>query len=264
MKYSIVLFLCYIGFNCYAQTKNFSKQELPITIENGQTTKHYEKDKLTHFTVEMYAVNYGNVLSFFKEQNKIIIKDAYQPNAIITLYLDQNLWTWNLSFKNKELITLRQINDDLMKLPASSTIVRQLEEGVISCYVRKINSLNFELFKDENLDKNMKLFQRILKNGDAKNLEVMFVSLADFFSKEDALLKIYKGSYADKMGAKTLGYLKTDADGKITSGINWQSSDGITGTYKLFHKGKLIESEEQNLEEYNKKLENFFNNQDEL
>jgi len=52
-------------------------------IESGKTVKKFVNKKLESFDVEMYAMNYGNVLSFSKINDTIFIKNADESNAII-------------------------------------------------------------------------------------------------------------------------------------------------------------------------------------
>ncbi|OPC33500.1 hypothetical protein BAX97_04145 [Elizabethkingia meningoseptica] len=243
--YSILAIFC-LSLTLFGQKQNTLKTETK-EIESGKTTKKYVDGKLGSFTVDMFAVNYGNTLLFSKTDNLISIKDAQNPDAVITIYLKNKKYTTELNMKNKQLMYIEYIDLDLNNLPPNSIISAQYAHGKTESFISKNN-----IEDGRGLDKVFKLFWRMDKKANLTNINAIFNALADDFSQEDALLKIYYGKYAEKHEPLPVVYLNTDNAGKIKKGIMWTETKSQNGKYSIYSNGKVIKSGDQSLEGFQK------------
>jgi len=92
------------------------------------------------------------------------------------------------------------------------------------------------------------------KKTNLTDIDTIFNALADDFSQEDALLKIYYGRYAEKYEPLPVAYLNTDNTGKIKKGIVWTETSGQNGKYNIYSNGKVIKSANQNLTDFQKTI----------
>ncbi|CAI9684667.1 hypothetical protein HZQ11_14290 [Elizabethkingia anophelis] len=249
MRYLYCFFiLFYFNSISFGQKQNAVKTEAK-EIENGKITKQYIDDKLNSFTVDIAAVNYGNTLFFTKKDNLITIKDGQNPNAIIRIYLKGKKFTTDLMYKNKELMYIESIDLDLNSLPPNSIISSQYKDGKPESFISRSQMEDIH-----GLDKVMKLFWRMDKKTSLTNIDTIFDTLADDFSQEDALLKIYFGRYAEKYEPLPTAYLNTDNTGKIKKGIMWTKTSDQNGKYNIYSNGKVIKSVNQNLTDFQKTI----------
>ena len=91
MRYLYCFLSCSVSIQNLCTKQNAVKSETK-EIESGRITKQFTNGKLTSFTVDMAAVNYGNTLFFTKEDNIINIKDGQKPDALIRIYLKQKIY----------------------------------------------------------------------------------------------------------------------------------------------------------------------------
>ncbi|MCT4203800.1 hypothetical protein HZP44_02920 [Elizabethkingia anophelis] len=249
MRYLYCFFILFcFNSKSFAQKQNAVKSETK-EIESGRITKQFTNGKLTSFTVDMAAVNYGNTLFFTKEDNIINIKDGQKPDALIRIYLKDKRYTTDLQYQNKELMYIESIDLDLNNLPPNSIISSQYKDGKPESFISRSQ---MEDIRD--LDKVMKLFLRMDKKTSLTNIDTIFDTLADDFSQEDALLKIYFGRYAKKYEPLPTAYLNTDNTGKIKKGIMWTKTSDQNGKYNIYSNGKVIKSVNQNLTDFQKTI----------
>ncbi|WP_026976243.1 hypothetical protein [Flavobacterium tegetincola] len=251
MKNILFIILLFMSSSSFAQIK----QSTTVEIESGQTTKNYIGATLESMVVELFAVNYGNALTFTKVNDQIVITNAQEPNAVIKITLNNKYLVRTLFYNEKMVSSTEAIAFDLENLPKSSTISNQIVKGKVESYVGKTEldaTMNYDF------DKTYKLFARLTISTDLNNIDAVFESIAAFFSQEDALLKVFLGSYARKNQPIMSGYLKTNALGKIESGIIWLAIDNENGKYEIYSKGKITKTEKQTLIDFQETIVDYF------
>lgn len=248
MKYITFFLLLLIGFLCYGQ-----KQESPVIkeIESGEIAKIYSDGKLESFVVKMYAVNYENELTFKKLKDAVIINDAQNEDAVIKIYFKGNREIRELLYQGKMISSVEEINFDLNNLPNNTKISTRLVNNKLESYTSKVN---VEHLENADLDKSLKLFSRLDYKRNSANLDSILNAIADFFSEEDALLKIYSGEYAERSTPTMTAYIQTNEFGKIETGIIWTSKDLQKGKYEIYSKGKITKTEFQSIATFQKTL----------
>lgn len=222
-----------------------------IKIGSGQIVKNIVAGKLESFVVEMYAVNYGNALTFTKVNHQIIIRNAQEPNAIIKIAIEHKNQIRELLYDNKVISSIKAIHFDLNHLPKNSQISNRMFDGKIESYVGQSNLENIE---EHRLDKTLKLFFRLDISAHLNTIDEVFSSISDFFSQEDALLKIYSGQYAAQNQPLMTAYLKTNEAGKIQKGIIWTATAGENGKYDIYDNGKIVKTAFKNLSDFQKTI----------
>jgi len=229
-----------------------SPDYIETKIESGSTFKKIKNGKLDTIVVTMHAVNYGNALIFAKLDNEIRITNAADENSVITIELKNNRQVRTFFYKNKPAIIVESIDFDMNHLPKNATISRALSNDLIQNISIKTD---YEAFGDDNPDKTFKLFYRLNIRTDLDNLDSIFENIGEFFSEEDALLKLFYRSYAEKFVPKVLTYLKINELGVIADGItfDFQNKDvKETNSYHIYKNGKIIKSGKENLVNYQK------------
>jgi len=226
-------------------------------IESGSTFKKFKNGKLDSIVVTMQAVNYGNALIFAKLPNEIKITNAADENSIIKIELKNNKQVRTFFYKNKPAIVVESIDFDINHLPKNATISRALSNDLIQNLSIKTN---YEVFGDDNPDKTFKLFYGLNIRTDLDNLDSIFDNIGEFFSEEDALLKLFYGSYAEKFAPKVLTYLKTNESGIISDGISLDYQNKNVkelNSYNIYKNGKVIKSGKENLDNFQKTYQNY-------
>lgn len=210
-------------------------------LEGGLTVKDWKQGKMEHFTVDLFAVNYYNRIVLEKKADTILIRNLEDTLSNIKIYDKDQRLTSEMSASGKPLFYNQQIAFDLNKLPANSRIMGMKKDGVTYYNASKNIELTVEPLHVHKI--NTKLFFSLFLPK-TTDLNLVFQYLGDFFSKEEALLAIYK-SGAVKETAEVLTYLQTDAQGKVISGINWTA--GSSPYYEIYNKGKLSKKEPKTL-----------------
>ena len=246
-----LLVLLFMSASSFAQIQN----SITVKTESGQTTKNYIGEKLESFVVEMYAMNYGNALTFTKLNDQIVITNAQEPNAMIIIRTKDTLLIRELLYGEKVISSIEAIDFDLNNLPKNSLISSIRIDDKTSSYVVKLINENPE---GVSLDKTYKLFGRLIIPADLTDIDAVFNSMANFFAQEDALLRIYLGAYAEENQPLMIRYLKTNEGGKIDSGIIWTPKDDENGKYDIYTKGKIIKTEIQNLSNFQETIIHYF------
>lgn len=122
-----VLFYTFLLLNTmtYSQKQNSTVE---IEIESGKTTKIFNEGKLESFRVEMFALHYGNVFVFQKQNDLISIKSGDEPDVEIKIYVKNQFPVRELLFKNKLIATIETIHFDLNHLPKDKNIISYLKK----------------------------------------------------------------------------------------------------------------------------------------
>lgn len=233
----------------FGQEKNLS-DFTETKIESGSTFKKYKNGKLDSIIVSMVAVNYGNALIFAKTNDEIRITNAADKNSVIKIELKNKKQVRTFFYKNKPAIILENIDFDINDLPKSAEISSGISKGILSSF--KLTT-DYQNFGNDNPDKTFKLFYRLDIPVNLDNLDSIFENIANFFSEEDALLKIFYGDYSEKFAPQPLAYFKTDNLGKIKDGIvlDFKNKNaGDKNQYSIYKNGKIIKSESVNLADF--------------
>lgn len=202
-------------------------------LEGGLTVKDWKQGKLAGFTVDLFAVNYYNRIILEKNADAILIRNLEDTVSNIKIYNKDQCLAAEMSASGKPMFYSRQITFDLEKLPANSRIMGLKKGGITYYNANKNIELTVEPLHVHKI--NTKLFFSLFLPK-TNNLDTVFQHLGDFFSKEEALLIIYKSGAAKEEG-EFLTYLQTDAQGKINSGIHWTA--GSSPYYETYNKGKV-------------------------
>lgn len=204
-----------------------------VQLEGGLTVKDWKEGKLNRFTVDLFAMNYYNRIVLEKKADTILIRNLEDTVSSIKIYDKDQQLTSEMSAGGKPLFYNQQISYNPEKLPANSRIIRLKKDNIIYYNASKNIELTVEPLHLHKI--NTKLFFSLFLPK-TRDLDVVFQHLGDFFSKEEALLVIYKSGTA-KEEAEVLTYLQTDTQGKINSGIHWTS--GPSPYYEIYNKGKI-------------------------
>lgn len=250
MKYFFSLFTILVCSTLvFGQNKN-SSDSTEKSIESGSTYKKYKNGKLDSIIVSMYAVNYGNALLFSKSNDEIRITNAADKNSVITIELKNKKQIRTLSYNNKPIIITENVDFDIQNLPKNALIYSSISNDIVNS--NTLNA-NYEILGDENPDKTIKLFYGLNIQPNLDNLDAIFENIGDFFSEEDALLKIFYGRYAEKFAPQVLAFLKTDAAGKIKDGVFMDFKNkkiNEKNNYNIYKNGKIVKSGTENLSKF--------------
>jgi hypothetical protein len=256
MKKKLVLFFLFT-LSIFGQEQNDNLKTEQIEIESGEIIKKYNPDhKLENFTVQISADYYGNSLFFTKEKDTIYIKNLIENDAIIKIYVKNQKKVSELIYKHKQVSYIEVFDFNINNLPKSSFINSKIKDNEKRSYLFKTNAVK-ETGSDYEKSYKLHLF---LKTSENKvNIDLLFNEIADFFSKDDALVRIYSSKYRDKIEDKSLesltAYISTDDFGKIRNGIIWTEKTSGTGEYNIYKNGKITKSENIKLNDF----QNIFN-----
>jgi hypothetical protein len=246
---SITFIIIYATFS-FGQEKNSSYTEKKI--ESGSTYKKYKNGKLDSVVVSMFAVNHSNALIFSKSNDEIQMINSADTEAVVTIKLQGKKQVKTFLYQNKPVVIQESIDFVIKNLPKNAIVTSAIyNENVITYNI----STDYEVLGDDSHDKIFKVFNRLNIHPGLDNLGEIFENIADFFSEDDALLKIFYGSYAEKFEPQPLAYLQTDSLGKIKEGIfldfkNRKLND--TNEYHIYKDGKIIKSENVSLDKFQK------------
>jgi hypothetical protein len=233
-----------------------------VEIASGKIIKKIINKKTESFDVEMYAMNYGNVLNFSKVNDTIFIKNAAESNAIIKIFIKNKKEARELVYKKQQLLYLGSIDFDLNNFPPASIITSQLSNNNVESYMGRSRLESIADDDERDFEKSFKLFGRLKSPENLTSIDLIFNSFADFFSEEDALLKIYSSRYAEKYAKDydekhkektaplSLAYIRTNELVGIKNGIIWNKKDEINGVYNIYSENKIIKSDVKSLQEF--------------
>ena len=259
MKKIIVLLL--IVLSASAQIKKPMITTREFKIESGKTLLTYKNEKLDSIQVAMYAVNYGNLITFSRTKDTIYGEMADSKNTKIKVFFKYENLTYELIHKKKSLFCIEIFKPNFSKLPSNSKVSGRLENNSNIYYNTKttlqapIDKAGEEEMGD--LDKIFKLYAALNFNLDLKSIDTVFENLGTYFSKEDCLYKIFMGKYAAQFTPKFTAFFSTDTNGKIKDGILWKSTDLKIGISETFKNGKIIQSEQLILKNFQKAIEKY-------
>ena len=250
MKKFVLLFCVFLcSIFTFGQEKDMSGFT-ETRIESGSTFKKFKDGKLDSIIVAMAAVNYGNAIIISRTNDAILLKNAADENSLIKFEIKNKKQIKTLYYKNDPITIIESIDLDLQNLPKNAAVSTSIEDNLVSSYTSssKVNALRGEMD-----DKSFKLFYFLNIPSNLDNLDAIFNSIGDFFSEEDALLKIFYGSYAEKFAPKALAYFKTDEVGKIKDGVLLNinhEKPAERNKYDIFKKGKIIKSGTSSLDDF--------------
>lgn len=208
-----------------------------VLLEGGLTIKDWKEGKLDHFTVDLFAMHYYNRISLEKTGDTILIRNLEDTVSNIKIYVKDQHLVAEMSASGKPVFYTQQLDNIKGVLPAESRITGFKKDGIVYYNASKNIELTEEPLHDHKI--NTKLFMSLLLPK-TTDLNVVFQHLGDLFSKEEALLVIYK-SGASKEKPEILSFLQTDAQGKIDSGITWTAD--ARPYYEIYNKGKVSKKE---------------------
>lgn len=260
MKKQIIILLLFT-FSVSAQEANNLKTE-KIDIESGAIIKQYNIDnKLESFSVEVSAAYYGNIIFFIKEKDTIIIKNEIEKDAIIKIYVKNQKKVSEFFYKDNLISFIEFFDFKISNLPSNSLIYGKISDNENYSYLYKNYS---DKFPEGDYEKSYKLYAFLKTSENNVNIDLLFNEIADFFSQEDALLRIYLSKYREKMksesGENITAYLKTDQLGKIKNGVLWTKKSPNSGQYDIYNDGKIIKSENIDLTSFQKVLNTYVSN----
>jgi hypothetical protein len=253
MRIQIAILLLFT-LSVFGQEENDSLRTEKTKIESGAIIKNYNPDNQLHsFIVEISTAYYGNLLFFTKEKDTIFIKNLREKDAIIKIYVKNQKKISEFIYKGKKAGYIEVFDFDINNLPKQSFIYSKIEENQKLAYLYQAN-LPTETSSDYDKSYKLHLFLKTSENN--VNINLLFNEIADYFSKDDALLRIYLSKYRAKIQDESLesitGYLTTDDFGKIKNGILWTENPSNTGEYKIYKNGKIIKSENITLSDFQK------------
>lgn len=252
-----ILLLCSLTAIGQNEKNNLRTEE--IKIESGEIIKNYDNDKLENFTVQIYANTYYNSFSFTKENDTIVVKNLKEKDAVIKIYVKDKKKVSEFIYKGKQIFYLEVIDFNVDNLPAKSKISNRLYGNEKTSYLYKNNLAKAD---GNDYEKSYKLFLFLKTSENNVTLDSIFNQIADFFSKEDAIYRIYMSKYRDKINSEsatnTTAYLITDELGKIKNGILWTEKSSNNGEYHIYKNGKIIKSENINLNPFQKIINTYY------
>ncbi len=233
-----------------------------IKIESGEVYKKYKGNKLDSLVVSVMAENYGNHLVFTKTDTEIVARSINDENSLLKFGLKNGKQFKTFIYKKHPILSIETIDFDRSNLPKNAFVTGSYDKNV---FFYNLLVMDHEKLGNDNPDKIFKLFHRLNIDPTLNSLDSIFDYIAKFFSQEDALLKIYKGSYAEKFEPQATAWLKTDSQGKIDRGIIWKSDTKSpdSGKYEVYKSGKMINSGTESLEKFKKTFETFISTLDE-
>ncbi|GGF11560.1 hypothetical protein [Flavobacterium limi] len=250
MKLIIVIVLFY-SFSIFAQTHKNNLRTEETAIESGEIIKIYNNEKLESFTLQILADYYSNSFFFTKENDIITIKNRVESDAIIKLYVKDRKKVSEFLYKDKLIFYTEVIDFDIKKLPAQSKIWNTIYNDEKISYIYKDN---LSKAAGDDFEKSYKLFLFLKTSENNATTDLIFNQIADFFSKEDAILRIYLSKYRDKINAESqlnkTGYLTTNELGKIKNGILWTQKTINNGEYHVYKNEQIIKSGTVNLKSF--------------
>lgn len=255
----IITILLFCGLSVTAQNEKNNLRTEEIKIESGEIIKKYNNDKLESFAVQIYANSYYNSFFFAKENDTIVVKNLNEKDAIIKIYVKDKKKVSEFIYKDKQIFYLEVIDFNINNLPAKSKISNRIYDNEKTSYLYKNNMADAH---GDDFEKSYKLFLFLKTSENNVTVDSIFNQIADFFSKEDAIYRIYMSKYRDKINAEsatnTTAYLITDELGKIKNGILWTEKPSNNGEYHIYKNGKIIKSENIKLESFQKIINTYY------
>jgi len=251
MKLTIILFLfCSLSLSAQKDGNNSETEE--IKIENGAITKKFNKGKLESFTVEINANSYYNSFLFTKKNDTIIATNLSEEKAVIKIYVKDKKKVSEFFYNGRILFYQEAIDFNTTKLPPNGRIWGTISNAEKTSYLFYRDNLSKA--QGDDFEKTYKLYS-FLKTAEYNvTSDLLFNEIADFFSEEDAILKIYLSSYRNKIISESkllkVAYLTTNGQGQIKNGVLWTQKSDLKGEYKLFENQKNIKTENIDLDSF--------------
>lgn len=250
MKLIWLIVLLY-SFSVLGQTDNNNSRTEETTIESGEIIKKYNNEKLDSFTLNIHADYYYNSFFFTKEKDTITIKNIVESDAIIKIYVKDKKKASTFLYKDKPIFYTEVIDFNIKKLPVESKIWNTIynDEKISYSYQDNLSKA-----AGDDFEKSHKLYLFLKTSENNVTIDLIFNQIAEFFSEEDAILRIYLSKYRDKINAESqlnkTGYLTTNEFGKIKNGILWTGKITNNGEYHVYKNEQIIKSGNINLKSF--------------
>lgn len=255
----ILAFFLFCNFAVSAQTDNNVKTE-EKEIESGKITKNYSNDKLENFTVEIAANAYYNSFFFTKVKDTIIIKNVTEEKAVIKIYVKDKKKVSEFLYEGKPIFYQEVIDFNTNKLPPKGKIWGTLSDGEKTSYLFYRDNLSKA--KGDDFEKSYKLFSFLTTSEYNVTTDLLFTEIADFFSEEDAVLKIYLSRYRNKTMSEAklfkTTYLTTNELGQIKNGVLWTGKSPNKGEYRLYENQKIVKTENMDLNSFQQIFNDYY------
>ncbi|RZJ53515.1 MAG: hypothetical protein EOO44_08220 [Flavobacterium sp.] len=248
----IITFFLFCNLAVSGQTKENDLRTEETEIESGKVIKKYNKKELENFTVEISANTYYNSFFFSKEKDTIIIKNLNEDKAVIKIYVKDKKKVSEFLYEGILLFYSEIIDFDTNKLPSRGKIwgSKTNDEKISYHFYRD----NLSKAKGDDFEKSFKLYSFLKTSEYNVSTDLLFNEIADFFSEEDAVLKIYSSKYRDKTMSESklykTAFLSTNKLGQIKIGVLWKEKSPHKGEYTVYDNGKIIKTENVDLNSF--------------
>lgn len=249
--------LMLLSVGVYAQDKAHMLRTDTVKIESGITLKHWQGNELQSITVAMFAVNYGNQLTFIREKDTIQVTNVEEPGALVSIYFKKGRLVKELRYKGQLLYHNEVIAYDRNALPPASRIACIQKEGKLCCTATKRTELQDNLFHE--LKISFKLLLNLEIPDSLTNTSAVYAYIAGFFSREEALALIYKSGVNGPGEPVLVAYLDTDDAGAILNGIHWVSSKDGKSYSEVYKDKKVTQKKMENLQDFQQTFKKYWN-----
>ena len=182
-KVSLLLFICYFGYNRYFYRKNLSNQ----SIKDGDTDNYAALAKHWQVNLQSIFLKYFLVLAKHKIQEVIIF-----PNSVLNIFLFRNVfffinchWIKRLDLKFKKFETFSAFKKSLLKFMrhSSNSISIYQRAGRVKL-ISRITRIGWALVT------NLGTISRILLNHDIENIiDYHLLHYSNYLDKRGTLLE---------------------------------------------------------------------------
>lgn len=233
----ILLLGHFIAFGQQSDFRDFTETK----IEGGATYTKLKNGKLDSVVVGMFAVNYGNALIFSRSSEAIMTQNANDDQAVIKIEIKNKKQVKTLWYDNSLIVSMEYFDFDLQNLPKNRSVSIFLENDLVTASA--VDS-KLEQFTGELDDKTMKVFFGLNIPANLTQIDAVFNYIGDFFTQENALLKIFYGEYAQEFQPSMIASFETDQYGKIREGIILDYQKNVLkNQYKIYRNGKVIKTD---------------------
>lgn len=247
----MVLFL-FFSLSLSAQTNGNNSGTEKIEIENGAITKKFNNGKLESFNVEVTADSYYNSFFFTKKNDTVNVTNLSEEKAVIKIYVKDKKKVSEFIYDGIPIFYQEVIEFNTTKLPTKGKIWGNITNGKNVSYFFYRD--NLWKAKGDDFEKSYKLYSFLKTSEYNVTSDLLFNEIADYFSEEDAILKIYLSKYRNKIIAESklfkTAYLTTNEKGQIKNGVLWTQKSDDKGEYKLYENQKSVKTENIDLKTF--------------
>lgn len=226
-------------------------------INKGLVCKIWKEGNLENFTVHMFAMHYYNRLVFERKDSIIRITNMLEKRDEITYNYSNDLMTSELKGAEGTMRLSMYTTIDVLHLPPSSLIFYIKFGNEMVCKSKRIH--NDE--ERQQFHVNTQVYGN-LKMPKSGNSYSAFLGLAEYFSKPEALDKIF---YADELPVDEqeevpeeyiVAIMDTDSTGAVRNGIRWVNT--TQSYYEEYMNGELIKKEHIDIQDFQKTATVFY------